>query len=66
MYFLHSILLFIPVLWKERRRREGRRENGEMSERMSFDGAWRGGKEREKMLRKREGKEREEGDGKQQ
>ena len=31
MYFFHSKLLFIPVLWKERRR-GGRRENGETSE----------------------------------
>lgn len=31
MYFFHSKLLFIPVLWKERGRRE-RRENGETSE----------------------------------
>lgn len=31
MYFFHSKLLFIPVLWKERRR-GGKRENGETSE----------------------------------
>lgn len=31
MYFFHSKLLFVPVLWKERRT-GGRRENGETCE----------------------------------
>lgn len=31
MYFFHSKLLFIPELWKERKRGR-RRENGEASE----------------------------------
>lgn len=45
MYFFHPILLFIPVLWREKRR-GGRRESGETSEQKREPFGWRGGERR--------------------